>query len=61
MKKQEFKEKFIIIFLATWSANNYESGCYNGIFKNPPVEDAECLADQAWGEYLAKGSYGETI
>lgn len=51
MKKVEFKRLYIIQFLATWTANNYADACARSEHKrleNPPVEDAEHLAEAAW-------------
>ncbi len=49
--EKKFKENFITTFLATWVANNYHDACINNqhdMLHNPPVEDAEHLAQKAW-------------
>jgi len=51
MEKQEFIDNYIVTFLATWTANNYQSACSSGELyrlNSPPVEDANFLADKAW-------------
>jgi len=51
MEKQEFKDRYIVTFLATWTANNYAFACTHNrhkMLENPPVEDAEFLAEAAW-------------
>jgi len=55
MTEQEFKQAFIISFLATWTANEYNDACVNDRHEklhNPPVEDAIFLADKAWEKYF---------
>lgn len=49
MNKKEFKQNFITTFLATWVANNYDDYCSRDkheLLENPPIEDAEYLADK---------------
>ena len=51
MTKKEFKDQFIVNFLSTWCAINYDDCCMRGQhdrLENPPVEDADWLADKAW-------------
>lgn len=49
--KEEFCRQFVVNFVSTWAANNYEDYCSRGLHAelgNPPVEDAEDLAGKAW-------------
>jgi hypothetical protein len=51
MNEEQFKQQFIVTFLATWAATNYDFCVSHGQHErlgNPPVEDAEFLADRAW-------------
>ena len=51
MTEKEFKDQFQVTFLATWAANKYLEPGY--IFDGwAPVEDAECLAQQAWDKQV---------
>ena len=57
MKEECFKTQFISSFLATWCVNKYEECCRTGtleILSQPPVKDAEFLANAAWDEYVDK-------
>lgn len=59
----EFKKKFVIDFLATWVANNYNDACQRGDHKrleNPPVEDAKELADSAW-KAICRDEYSDQV
>jgi hypothetical protein len=54
MDEKSFKANFITTFLATWVANNYDECCMRGQHErlsDPPVEDAEFLANEAWNRY----------
>ena len=54
MDEEEFKDLFVVQFLASWAANNYDDACRRGEHKKlerMPVEDAEYLADKAWERY----------
>ncbi len=57
MDEESFKTQFISSFLATWCVNNYVD-CFNTetreILSQPPVKDAEFLANAAWDEYVDK-------
>ncbi len=51
MKKEEFMKMFVVQFLASWAAKNYDEYCSLGIqeqLEKPPVEDAVFLAEKAW-------------
>lgn len=51
MTKQEFKEQFILQFLAAYAASRYDDCCNLGnhsIMSSLPIEDAEEIANQAW-------------
>jgi len=55
MEEQKFKQDFIACFLASWCANKYEDCCMRGeqsVLGNPPVEDAEDMADAAWEKII---------
>jgi hypothetical protein len=57
MTEDQFKDQFIVTFLATWVANNYDDACSAGQhsrLNSPPVEDAIYLASHAWEEYDEK-------
>ena len=53
--EKEFKQQYIVTFLASYMASNYDSDCMNGHPNEPydhqPVEDAMFLADKAWEQY----------
>lgn len=52
----EFKRRFAIEFLAAYVANQNDACCADGqheLLQEPPVEDAEFLAEKAW-EYWVK-------
>lgn len=52
-EEKKFKDQFIVTFLSTWVANNYDDACIHSkheMLNRPPVEDAEFLADKAWEE-----------
>lgn len=49
-----FKKAYIINFLAAYDVQHYQENCYRG-WKNrngPPVEDAKCMADYAWDQWV---------
>ncbi len=51
MNEEIFKTQFIASFLAAWVAQHYDMACACGEhdkLSNPPVEDAEFLAGEAW-------------
>ncbi len=51
MNKELFIQRFIANFLASYCANEYADACSRGQHErlsNPPVEDAEGLAESAW-------------
>lgn len=52
----EFKRRFAIEFLAAYVVSRFSECCSNNshdILSEPPVEDAEFLAEKAW-EYWVK-------
>ena len=51
MSKGEWIEHFVVTFLATWAATEYNDACSHGQqerLSNPPVEDAYFLAGKAF-------------
>lgn len=51
--RRQFVREFMTTFLATWCAENYSDYCTRGLHKelrNPPVEDAEHLAHEAFNK-----------
>ncbi len=49
--EKSFKEQFVTTFLATWVAKNYDDYVQfemHDRLADPPVEDAEHLANTAW-------------
>ena len=49
--EKEFKTQYIATFLATWTAVHYDDACMRSqheMLREPPIEDAEHLADCAW-------------
>jgi hypothetical protein len=57
MNEESFKTQFISSFLAIWCATKYEECCNTEtreILSQPPVKDAEFLANAAWDEYVDK-------
>ncbi len=49
--KELFKQRFIANFLASYCTENYSDACSHNQhdrLRNPPVEDAEHLAECAW-------------
>jgi len=46
--EKKFKEDFVVTFLATWVANGYDDVDTMDLLLDPPVEDAEHLAEAAW-------------
>lgn len=54
MNQEQFNEQYIIGFLTAYAAVHYVEHCQNGwpeSAKIQPVEDAKCLADEAWEQY----------
>ena len=56
MTKQEFKDHYVAVFLASYMASRYDSDCQNGHINEPydhqPLEDAMFLAEKAWESKL---------
>ena len=51
----KFKLHFVINFLSSWCAVNYDKVCSSAQqerLEKPPVEDAKMLADAAWKHYV---------
>lgn len=51
MKKEEFIKLYIINFISSYTAKNYDSYCSQGRHQDlnkPPLEDARFLAEKAW-------------
>ena len=56
MEKEEFIIKWVLTFLATWTANHYDEACLEGkheMLNDPPIEDAEFLAEKQWLKFKA--------
>jgi hypothetical protein len=54
MDRKEFIQSYMGVFLASYAALNYDNNCQRGWTNHEqPVEDAECLAQEAW-EQLEK-------
>lgn len=54
MTEKEFKDAYIVTFLASWTAAHYTDYCLLGWqdrLNRPPVEDAIDLANSAWELY----------
>lgn len=54
LTQEQFIDNFVVTFLATWCANEYNDSCMNGQqerLNRPPVEDARFLAQKAWEHY----------
>lgn len=53
--EKEFKRQYVVTFLASYMASNYDWDCQNGHPNQPynhqPVTDAMFLADMAWEQY----------
>lgn len=62
--KTEFIERYVTTFLATWAANNYVNACaedrHDKLAESAPLEDAHCLANQAW-ERVSTTKYGASV
>lgn len=55
MKKEEFVDYFVINFVSTWCASNYDKYClYNAQEKlhSPPIEDAYDIAEAVWQKMI---------
>ncbi len=55
LDEKVFKSQFIASFLASWVAQNFTDSCMRGQHKKleqPPVEDAEFLAQKAWEHWV---------
>lgn len=54
MTEKEFKAAYIVQFLASYMATNYERDCQNGHpgkpYDHQPIEDASFLANCAWDQ-----------
>jgi len=49
-----FKQRYVIGFLTSWCAVNYSDFCSRGLhqeLRQPPVEDAAHLAEEAWSHW----------
>ena len=58
MKEQEFRDRFVVNFLAAYAAGRYEGDCARGthmIASSFPIEDAQFLAGLAWEQYQKVG------
>lgn len=55
LTKQDFIERYVTTFLATYTATTYDANCMRGKPAQHPVEDAFFLAREAWEEIQAKG------
>jgi hypothetical protein len=53
--EQEFIDRYVTTFLATYAAVTYDENCQRGKPAQHPVEDAFFLAREAWNEVKAKG------
>lgn len=54
MEKEEFIRQYVVTFLASYAAEQYDFNCQTG-WKNrdQPIEDAYCLAEEAWEQLKA--------
>ena len=53
--KDRFIKQYIVSFMASYTADKYEEMCVNDNHKalrQPPVEDAHHLAEEAWGHMV---------
>lgn len=51
--ERDFKQSYVINFLAAYDANGYADRCNNGWdIKHLPVIDAEYLAGEAWDAWV---------
>jgi hypothetical protein len=49
--KEDFIERYVIAFLAAYEAEHYVENCQQGwLSDEQPIEDAYCLADNAWNQ-----------
>jgi hypothetical protein len=58
LDQDEFITQYVTVFLASWTANEYNMACMRGEQKrlnNPPVDDAIYLARAAWGRLMELG------
>lgn len=56
--EEKFKKDFVIQFMASWAASNYDDYCSKGLWSQlskPQIEDAIFLADRAWSYMVAMG------
>jgi hypothetical protein len=54
MTKEQFIAQYILVFMATWTAKEYNDACLYSRQKSlekQPIEDAEYLAKIAWNIY----------
>lgn len=48
-EREEFIQSYMGVFLASYAALNYDRNCIKGWpNREQPVEDAKCLAEEAW-------------
>ena len=53
--ERAFKQKFAIQFMAAYVASRNDYCCIHGLhdeLRNPPVEDAQHLAECAWDKWV---------
>ena len=47
-----FIRRFIVNFISTYNANNYDDYCFRGdalkLYDSPPLEDVYSLAEEHW-------------
>lgn len=61
--EDDFKRLFVIQFLSSYVANNFQEACVTGrhqSLRQPPVEDAKLLANAAWEHWVQLIGLGET-
>lgn len=56
MTEEDFKNQYIINFLASFAANRFKrdfpEGNISNFYKEQPIKEAIILADHAWKSYL---------
>jgi hypothetical protein len=58
-EKEQFKFAYITAFLGSYAALKYDDNCMRGWpTHDQPLEDAECLAQEAWEQLLENGQRG---
>lgn len=56
MLESRFKSQYIAGFLAARAAHDYDRNCQEGwVDQSQPIEDAACLADEAWDQLKEAG------